>query len=183
MIRALLISLSCLLIGCSSRLSNEEKLSYQLIENYSKELKKKDNFDLIGTGMGGNGNGKIATMGMYFDVNKALDINDARKLFLAMVQNFISKVNSDSKYSFIENYPININSVRFKIRFVDKQHHPLSSKCVGLVFNVGDQIIYKVWDDWMANPEYKVVFHETYDQALVALKEGTSYQDYLSNPR
>lgn len=183
MIKLLLISFSCLLIGCSSRHSHEEKVAYELIESYGKELKKKENFQLIGIGMGGSGDGKIGSLGLYFNVNKALDVNEARKLFLSVVNDFIEKVNSDKKYSFISNRPFNIDNLNFAIMFVDKQNHPLPSRCVGAVSNSGDQIVYQVWDDWKAKPEYKVVFHETYDQALIAIKEGTSLQDYLSNPR
>ncbi len=187
MIRYLLLIISCLLIGCSPKLSNEAKVSYQLINSYAKEVKNKDNLILAGSGIS-NEMGKYKSLHMYFYANNALNVDDARKLFLIVVENFIKKINSDSRFEHImTDYPVSIKNVKFSISFVDQKFDPLPSRCIGLVYNSEDMILYSVWDDTkptaFANGSFVDVFRETYDQALIAIKEGTSLQDYLSNPR
>jgi hypothetical protein len=154
-----------------SELVKMDTIADQLSLNFSKKMKEKFGFDLLG--MGGGGFHDFNALSMHFNSPNVLELSEARILILEVVSEFLNSINSDKNIKpYLRNYPFDASNIRFLIGFTKNNQYPIEGKVAFIGFSYG-KINYATFDH--ENDRLKNIFRETYDEALqIVLKENNS---------
>ncbi len=148
-----------------NKMANETSL------NFSKKMKEKFNFELLG--MGGSGFHDLNTFSLHFKCPMVLDLPEARNLILEVSSEFLHIVNSNNDIKpYLRKHPFDFNNIKIILGFKKNNSYPTGNKIAFISFNNG-KIYYDTYDH--EKKIFKDFFTETYDEALqIVLKENNS---------
>lgn len=149
---------------------SNERVDLKMIDKHINSFavkKKEDGFYLFGSG--GQMMDNIKKVHLSFDLQKKVEIDEARVMLIDMTQDFIKQVNADEKIRpYLNNYPFDHMNAEFNINFKDKRHIYLEEGIASAMM-VGNKIYYS-----KSNSETSplvTVFEETYAEALEKVKQ------------
>ena len=148
---------------CAFSKSLHVKLSDKIYNAYNKELKNKRNLYLVGSG-GGMMHDIKEVFAAYVSFER-LNVNEARKLYVEVVEGYLSKYNQDEKVRpYLHNFPFTVDNVDVKISFEDEKHHFRDQGYVALMF-VGkhQRLVYRAYDP--KSDEFIALYEEPYETA------------------
>lgn len=137
-----------------------EKESNKIVSIFLKEIKKK--YQLSCCGLGGGSRGEINTISIHLDSNNVLNINDTRKLIVAISDLLCQKFNENTAIRpYLHNYPFCSDNLDINISFTKKSQNLTQ---VSLVVLDENKIRYFSFDQYTQIQH--VVHKESYQEAL-----------------
>lgn len=120
---------------------------------------------LICIGSGGSMMDDVKKVSLSFVSFKALNVEEARILYVDIIEEYLKRVNSDEEVRpFLHNFPFTIDSLDFDIRFDYKNNCVRKDGHVAFMFIRRDQnICYKASD---VQTGYYSIHREPYSEAL-----------------
>ncbi len=163
--------------GKSYQKSEHCKIIDRITYKYLKEYILPQGLDCIC--IGGSMMGDIQAVALGFVSYKALNVDEARKLYVNIVEEYLHRVNCNEEVRpYLHNYPFTINNLEFTIRFshpngkriADNEHvaHMFFIKSRNLLFYTSYD--YKIDD-------FQDLHKESYEEALKIVKKGFSPQN------
>ncbi len=140
--------------------SNDEKIVDGIIEDVSLKIYEKNGLVLCGTGA--QMMNKIDMLGLYFDCEKQIKIEEARKLLVDTAEQFLNDINSNEKIRpYLCHYPFKITDIEIEI------YTPPLKKAneLAVVSIAKGCLVYENYDF----SSLEVVFKETYQEGLQKL--------------
>lgn len=151
------------------------KMINKHINSFAAQEEKKG-FYLFGSG--GEMMDNIKKVHLSFDLQKKVEVDEARVMLVEMTQKFMQQVNSDEKIRpYLENYPFTHLNTEFSISFKDSRHIYLQEG-IALAMMVKDKIYYSISDS--ETGPFKHVYEETYAEALEKVKAQKSHLTTIS---
>jgi len=150
--------------------SVHDKALYGFIAKMGNELGKKYKMSPIGPGGGATPEG-IWLMSLSFEKNgDPLTEEEARKLIIHCVDDFLLAVNSDDKLKpFLKNYPFTSKNLDLTIFSYDKDHILHYFPSIAVVTNVEGKIGFFT-EDPSVKHGYHTKKYETYEESVAILK-------------
>jgi hypothetical protein len=151
------------LCACSS-VPYDEKLRYQLIQDYSKDIQKKKNLTMIA--IGGGQQGRLFVV--RYSTQQNVNLEQARELLVDTCEGFLKRVNNDQKFRpYMLEYPYNDTNIDISIRFGDSNNDRAKPPYIAIAANQKGKVYY-----YTSNIKEKLVdFHaETYEEACEIVK-------------
>jgi hypothetical protein len=151
------------------------KIAGQVSVNFSKKMKEKFDFDLLG--MGGGGFHDLNTLSFHFNCPMILDVFEARKLIIQVVDEFINDINSKQNIKlYLRNYPFTVNNINLLIGFKKNNQYPIEGK-VAFISCSNEKIDYATFEH--EKNHLTNIFRETYNEALQIISKKNN--DNTSN--
>ena len=172
----ILIKIGYVLLLLSSYLyADHATEGLRILNENSNEVKKK--YDLITYGSGGAMMEDIEILDLRFNSVKKLTISEARKFYVNIIEELISKVNNDKKVRpYLHDYPFTRKNVDIMIVFYNSHNYikkNLVEENVALIgMTIKGHIIYKIYDHTKDEYHDLVTIHEeSYEEALKIVQE------------
>jgi hypothetical protein len=141
------------------------KLSNKILHGYSAELKKKG---IMLVGEGGAMMGDIQSVFMHYFVPGEFSLNDARKMYVEVAEEYIKRYNDDEKIRpYLHNYPFNISNIELEISFKDEKGNPQENGYVAYISRSNKNLVYYAE---YKNNEYVTLHKEPYAEAVAIVK-------------
>jgi len=162
-----LVILICFFSSCSEPKSNREKWRDKTLVLFAKHMKGKG-LRAAGIGGGCTVEKKINLMGVTFDYNKVMSIDEARELIVECSNELLRMVNSDPNAAqYFENFPIKENIL--EVAVIGKSSESITGN-IKFVFTNDGRIIY-IADDESRMPK-PVIHQESFAEAQEIVKRG-----------
>jgi len=154
------------LSGCKNEESYHVQLAHLLMGKYVKKMREEKGLEL--SGIGGAMMFKVSELTLRFLSNEKLEISEARKLYLEVVQGFLPIVNADKKIrAYLKNYPCTHENINFSIAFEDpKTRRDVDPPYVAHVFYSRGRIVYSFYDKEKDQFNQDLKYAEKYEDAL-----------------
>jgi len=149
-----------ILISCSKNSKPDHvKQANKILTLTSKELEKKFNLHLIITGGSMMDDIKILTLG--FTSNKAVNIDQARKLIMSCALIFLDNINNSSEIRpYLHNYPSTEKNIQMELYF-QTNGKALEPPYIAVVGLSNGEIVY-----YHKYKYLKEIYRESYEEAL-----------------
>ena len=110
-----ILMLATTLASCESARYQDNVID-SITSSYSKRLYKNEGLELIGSG--GTMMHDIESVELHYCINKNVDVNSARKLFVNSVEGLVTEINKDVKIRpYLHEYPFTHHNAEVKISF------------------------------------------------------------------
>ena len=153
-------------------ISENEKMILSVERNAGKQISARNNLQYSGSG-GGNTDGKIRMSSLSFSIRKPLTKNEARRLIVACIQEYLQIINEDEKLRpALLHYPFTAADVELSVNSKYPDGSRVYDPYIGMVFNGnnnGKVYIYYSSNDPDQEYKYKLEEKETYEEALKIL--------------
>jgi hypothetical protein len=101
--------------------------AYKHMAKYSEVVNKTEG--LMVSGCGGEMHGNIKVLIIYYTCKRIVNLEEARNLYITVVEGLISQVNNDPETRpFLNNYPITKNNIEISISFRKKDGNHVDGK-------------------------------------------------------
>ena len=128
----LCLSLLMYVLTSCSRESMEDKLSDRHMSAFGKEVQKTDNLYLVGTG--GSARYGIDKLSLTFISPTTPTIEEARSLYLDIMNRFINRINEDEEiHPYLIDFPVTYRDVNLKIGFTGLPLQHMADYVTGVV--------------------------------------------------
>jgi len=170
-----ILNQSCLNQDCSKNansLSEDEKLADSILRKVALKLKEDKNLWPCGT-IGQKLN-KIEVLGLGFNYYESISVEEARRLLIYCVNEFIKTVNQDEKIRpYLSNYPFEPKNIEIDIfmRNLDGSDFEPGKLCVAAA--IDGNLEYDVRDP--KTTRLTTIHKETFQEGLIKL----SHEDYF----
>lgn len=160
-----------LIFGCTwtrpRYVDNEkEKLSNMVLKEAAQQIRK--DLDLICCGTGGEAYHQIKMLGLSLNCHRPVDIDNGRRLVVNATQTLIDIMNAkENLRQYLDHYPVDAGMIWMQIVVQGKNGESLGSE--SLSFVTADQGIIKYKVEEAGEPYLRIVFQETYEEALEKL--------------
>ena len=149
-------------------ISENEKMILSVERNAGKQISARNNLQYIGSG-GGNTDGKIRMSSLSFSIRKPLTKNEARRLIVACIQEYLQIINEDEKLRpALLHYPFTAADVELSVDSKYPDGSRVYDPYIGLVYNANCKIYYRS-NDPENEYKYKLKEEETFEEALKIL--------------
>lgn len=139
-------------------------LADPIFSAYGKEMKKKRGYWVQGTG-GSMPNRDVRTLFMSFIGVREVDIPEARRLYIEVVDGLLKRVNSDKIIRpYLHDYPASWRNTQIHLSFVDKSNNPVTESHIAFVTCVNDIIYYTKYNQKIR--DFEDFYEEHYEEAL-----------------
>ena len=163
LVSALTLFSAVMCYSCSWPSVNYEKLADKITARTAKKLKQEKGLILVGSG--GRMMGDIKMMMMSFDYHKVVDMDEARKLLIYCVEEYLNAINSDEKVRpYLHNYPFTDKNIEIEIVFRNPDGSKVAPNEITIATADEGRLAYSIDD-----PEkhtLKRIHRETYEEAL-----------------
>lgn len=148
----------------------EERYSHQIINSFAKQ--QKTTKGLIVRSTGGSIPEKIESLYIGFGSNNKLQLNDARRLYVRVVQEFIDKVNNDERLiPYAANWPFNENNADITLSFNEGYYVRVQPPYICLIFMIDGMIYYEQYN---VSTDQLMTFHqEPFAEAVRIVNESS----------
>ena len=122
--------------------------------------------------------GDIQAVALGFASYKALNVDEARKLYVNIVEEYLHRVNCNEEVRpYLHNYPFTINNLEFNIEFDESNGRMKSDGHVAYVSFIASRnlIFYSSYD--YKTHKFQDLHQESYEEALKIVKKGFSPQN------
>ena len=163
LVSALILFSAVMCYSCSWPSVNYEKVADKITARTAKKLKQEKGLILIGTGGGMMNDIKMMMMG--FNYYKVIDMDEARKLLIYCVEEYLNAINSDEKVRpYLHNYPFTAENIEIKIFFYKPDGSNVAPNEISVATANEGRMAYSIDD-----PEkhtLKRIHRESYEEAL-----------------
>jgi hypothetical protein len=136
------------------------KLAHEITEKVAKELKAQKNLYLIGTG--GRMMDDIQMMAMSFNYYQEVNLEQARKLLIYVINEYISDINNDQDVRpYLHEYPFTSKNVEIRIFIYGPDRRKLPPEKIGYISSIDGVLEYYTRAD-----DDHPICRETYAEAL-----------------
>lgn len=121
--------------------------------------------------------GGIQAVALGFASYKALNVDQARKLYVDIIEEYLHKVNGNEEVRpYLHNHPFTINNLEFTIEFDEPNGRMKSDGHVAYVSFIASRnlIFYSSYD--YKTHEFQDLHEESYEEALKIVKESSHPQ-------
>lgn len=133
---------------------------HQLQQSYAKQVQKSG---LYLYGAGGQLMNDIQKIALDFEIQRHVNVDEARRLYVKYAEPFRQMVNADRKIRpYLHNYPATINELKFSLGFLDNDSQQIYPPNIVYVFHANGELFYTARH---LNSSIDV-HHETYEEAL-----------------
>jgi hypothetical protein len=158
----LLILMTLFFSSCGGR--SYSYMADPIFTSYAKEMKERRGYLLEGTG-GSMPNGDVRWLFMSFVGIREVDVPEARRLYIELVEGLIDKVNQDKFIRpFLHDFPATSKNMDILLAFVDCYGMIVDENHIAYIFLLNDKIYYNRFNH--DRHRYEIVFEETYEEAL-----------------
>jgi hypothetical protein len=158
-----LFSLLFLLSSFAYREPNYCKMVDHITKNYLKEIAEPRGLML--SGYGGAMMNDIQSVTLRFFSSDALQVDEARVLYVEMMEEFLRRINCHEKIrSYLHVFPFEVDNIKLTISFLDSQGHTTSDGHVAMMFIGRNHTIYFEAYDPIANDFY-TLDKKSYEEA------------------
>ncbi|MFT4553153.1 MAG: hypothetical protein ACI9S8_001789 [Chlamydiales bacterium] len=147
------------------------QMANRITNSYNRTLKKNHGLQVIGSG--GAMMDNVKKINLHYTAYKRLSIQEARTLYIEVIEGLLEKVNTDDKLRpFLHNYPFEIKNLDISIRFEDSPGTRVPEDYVAFIFNNKDEIVFSAYRldpdarDKIIDGKYYPLHKETYEEAL-----------------
>lgn len=135
---------------------------HQLQQSYAKEVQK-SGLQLLC--LGGRLMNDVEKIGLGFIIEKYVNVEEARRLYVNYAEPFRQMVNADRKIRpYLHNYPATINELKFSLGFPCDHSQEVCSLNIVHVFHANGEVCYFAGNS-------KEIHHETYEEALKIVQD------------
>jgi hypothetical protein len=129
----IICSFSFLLSAFTCREPNYCKIVDCITKSYLKEIAAPRG--LILSGYGGAMMDEIQSVTLRFFSSKALNVDEARVLYIEMMEEFLSRINCHEKIRpHLHTFPFGVDNIKLTISFVDSQGHTTKDGYIALMY-------------------------------------------------
>ncbi len=116
--------------------------AFRLLAEESVLLSNKLNMQIIGCG--GIFNDSIESLEIVYRVPGRMDITNARLVFIAIIQEWLKRLNSDMQARvFYKNFPMTIDNLELRMMLSEYDERSTKKNAkIALMFNLGKRIVY-----------------------------------------
>ena len=157
------------------------KIIDRITHKYLKEYIIPQGLDCIC--IGGSMMGDIQAVALGFVSYKALNVDEARKLYVNIVEEYLHRVNCNEEvHPYLHNYPFTINNLEFTIRFSHPNGKRIADGHVALMFFIENRnlLFYKGYDSNTDN--FYLLHKESYEEALKIVQESSHLKTNTTSP-
>lgn len=141
--------------------SEKQLLINEIRGNVAVQLKEK--YDLYPGGFGGQAMDQVEMLALAFDYYQPLEIEDARELLIAAVQEFLSAVNADERIRpYLANYPFEAGNVEIAIYVHKPDFSDFGPDKLCVIAAERGNLEYKI----PGKPFSKTIHEETYKEVM-----------------
>lgn len=161
--------------SCTQAISKKEKITLKLLNSFSDQQKAANNLRMIG--VGGAMPQEVQEVSLHFITHKQLTLEQARRLYISVVQDLLARVNSNSEIRpFLKDYPFTCHNVDLLISFKTPEGQRIQAPFIALVGLANGRIFFSIND--RERDLLKTIHREPYEEALKIVKEksGTSLE-------
>jgi hypothetical protein len=145
-------------------LSDAEKGVNTLLAQAAKQLEKKYHMKVIGEGAG-MPRRVINLLILSFRINGSLTQDEARKLLVECVEEFLQIANSDEKIRpYMKNFPFTPENLDLSVFIYDKNGQDIYNPALGLAASRHGKLFYKTYNKGSFG--YASEIEESYEEAL-----------------
>src|ERR1700722_6503805 len=163
----ILILITLTFISCGGK--SYTYLADHIFTAYGKEMKKKRGYWLEGTG-GSMPNDDVRSFFMSFEGMREVDIPEARRLYVEVVEGLLKRVNCDETIRpYLHDYPSISKNTRIHLGFIDRNKNPVAENHIAFVFLVDGIICYSIYNPRI--PDFEIVYEEPYEEALKIVQD------------
>jgi hypothetical protein len=135
-----------------------------IFASYGKEMQKKRGYWIEGIG-GSAPNGDVRYLFMSFVGISEVDIPEARRLYIEVVEGLLDRVNQDKFIRpFLHDYPSTSKNTWLQLGFVDRYNKPVKEDLIAFVSCVNDTVYYRIFNH--NTRLFEEVHDEPYEEAL-----------------
>ncbi len=158
-----LLPLLFLLTAFAYREPDYCKMSHQIVRNYVKEFAKPRRLMLSGSG--GAMMDDIQEVSLSFLSFDALNVDEARILYVEMMEEFLHRINCNEKIRpHLHNFPFEVDNIKLTISFLDSQGHTTRDGHVAMVFiSRNHTIFYEAYNP--ITEDFYTLDKESYEEA------------------
>ncbi len=167
--------------GKSYQKSEHCKIIDRITYKYLKEYILPQGLDCICKG--GSMMGDIQAVALGFVSYKALNVNEARKLYVNIVEEYLHRVNCNEEVRpYLHNYPFTINNLKFTIRFSHPNGKRIADGHVAYMSFIASRnlIFYRGYDSNTDN--FYLLHKESYEEALKIVQESSHLKANTASP-
>lgn len=162
------IVLSLCLISCSTEI-NYETLADKVTDKTAFKLKKEKGLHLFG--IGGQMMGDIQLMSMSFQFFQELTLQEARKLLVSTIQEYLSEINSDKELRpYLHSYPFTEKNITIKIFIQNRKENTNALESIDYISSINGILTYYLPDNPHDHSD-RILCRESYEEALKKLQE------------
>jgi hypothetical protein len=131
--------------SCTSSLSKEDVLVYDIIHKFAVLERQKNNLEVGGTGSSIPEN--IEKFFVYFRCYEKMSREQSRILVISCVNDILDLINNDPKIRpYLENYPCTARNIELMFSFVDQNCKHVGPPFIALIFTEEAVIYYRCYD-------------------------------------
>ncbi len=144
--------------------ANYVKMSDRIVKQYNKEVAKPRNLYLSGSG--GAMMNDIQRVILNFKSFDLLTVDEARALYIEMMEDFLSRMNQNGKIRpYLHDYPFGIDNFELTIGFRDSCRHITGDGHVALVFiGRNQELFFEAYDQETC--KFYTLHREPYAESL-----------------
>ncbi len=158
----ILILITFCFASCGGR--SYSYLADPIFASYGKEMKKKRGYWVQGTG-GSMPNSDVKSLFMSFEGIRQVDIPEARRLYIELVEGLLIRVNSnESIRPFLHDYPATSKNMDLFLGFVDRKNNIVAENYISFICCVNNRIYYNKFNQ--KTRHFEGVYEEAYEEAL-----------------
>jgi hypothetical protein len=154
-------------------------LADNLMNAYSKEVRKTKNLLLFGSG--GSMTTDVRVLSPSYEYLGNMDLCQARFLYIETVEGLIRKVNNNEEIRpYLHNYPFTEKNIALAIGFIDKQENRVKEGYIALVFMLDNEnglIYYNIYNS--ETEMLETIYIEPYEEALKIVNEQKAKTELL----
>jgi len=151
-----------------SPISEKEKLANHVIRLAATKIKKETQLSPCGT-MGQMLN-EIQKLGLSFQYNQPVNIEEGRKLLIQAVSTMLDEVNQEERiHSYLIRYPFLPRNIQIEIFLHNPDGRSVSSGSLCIITSKDGILCYKIHR--IDGPGFITVYKETYEEALERIKD------------
>ncbi len=142
--------------------SDKEKITNEIMKKAAIKIRKETG--LIPCGTGGQMMNQIKMLYLAFDCREPVDVNRARELLVAVVQEFSAEINGDERIRpYLVKFPFEPKNIKIDIFIRNRNGIDFGEGTICVVSADNGILIYDAHD---ANKNYNTLHQETYEEAL-----------------
>ncbi len=158
-----LFPLLCLLSSFGYREPSYCKMSDHIVRNYIKEFVLPRRLMLSGSG--GAMMNDIQEITLRFLSFDTIDVNEARVLYIEMMEEFLHRINCNEKIRpFLHNFPFVDENIKLNISFINSEGRTLRDGHVAMIFIGRNHTIY--YEAYDPITKFYTLHREPYEEAL-----------------
>ena len=161
--------------GCHRQTSRQSQIVHQITDRFSENVKKREGFYL--SSYGGLWYPTIREIGLSYDVQRKVDLQQARRLLVQYVSELLKNVNeSEELRPYLDEHPYSACGIHFTISFHDKHRHEFIDGSIAMISLFGFKdpdrttVIYYTYDP--QKYEWPRCHRETYEEAERIVRGG-----------